>query len=199
MFTGIIETRGYIKTINSYPGGISCDIHSSLDLSTSKIGDSIAVNGVCLSITHKKENIFSVDIVKETLDCTHLARLKIGESINLERALLANGRIGGHFVQGHIDSTCQFLGFSHENKETRGHFSIPPQLAPYIVKKGFIALDGMSLTVASCHETQFSIAFIPHTLQQTIAGDYQPGQAINLEVDILAKYVENLRVLKIPL
>ena len=189
MFTGLVETTGIITSVDQNAErsiiGITSDI-----IPTMQIGDSLAINGVCLTLTHVENTTAYVQIVPETLRVTTLAALRAGQKINLERALLANGRLGGHFVLGHVDTTATILGVETDGVARTLLFSLEKNHLPYVVSKGQIALDGMSLTIAAVYADAFSISFIPHTQAITIAGNYHKGDKVNVEFDILAKYVK---------
>ena len=186
MFTGIIEEVGRVRAI--FPTGMR--VEASQVLEGAKLGDSIAVNGACLTLTGIEAGGFSVDIVPETWRRTDLGDLKPEGLVNLERSLTASGRLGGHFVQGHVDGTGRILSMTPEGEAVNIRFEAPADLAKYIVRKGFIAVDGISLTVVDSGADFFSVTLIPFTRQHTNFQDKRPGDAVNLEVDILAKYVE---------
>lgn len=189
MFTGLVETTGVITALDHRAErsiiGISSDV-----INTMQIGDSLAINGVCLTITHIDDTIAYVQIVPETLRITTLATLHRGQKVNLERALLANGRIGGHFVLGHVDTTTSIIETMNDGVARTLRFFLEKDYLPYVVPKGQIAIDGMSLTIVAVDAGSFSITFIPHTQAITIAGSYQTGDKVNVEFDILAKYVK---------
>jgi riboflavin synthase len=158
-----------------------------------KVSESISVNGTCLTVVATTKETFTVDLSPETLRRTNLCVLKAGSGVNLERSLAVGGRMGGHIVQGHVDGTGRFLRSIPEGQEMwMMWFSAPERLMPYIVEKGFIAVDGISLTVVNREGTSFSIAVIPYTLNNTVLKERKPGDPVNIEVDILAKYVESL-------
>lgn len=189
MFSGIVEEIGTIKYIQPTTAWVRFTIHAKLVLTDIKIGDSIAVNGVCLTVISFNAESFDIQAVPETLAKTNLKHLKTAAKVNLERAILPTTRIGGHMVQGHIDNTCELLNITTAANGTIATFSLPPELQIFVINKGYVALDGMSLTVVECDKTQFSIAFIPHTITATIVQYYQPGQSINLETDMAGKYI----------
>jgi riboflavin synthase len=189
MFTGIVEQVGLIQTITTEGENKHFQVAYYKPLSLI-IGDSIAVNGVCLTITIITEKCFTVTAVAETLRLTNLAVLKQGTAVNLETPLTANRSMGGHYVQGHVDGTAKIIGINKEGDSWTTTFEIPESLTKYIVKKGFITIDGMSITVVTVTEQQCSVVFIPHTIHQSIVQFYQPGQLVNIETDIMAKYVE---------
>ena len=171
---------------------------SRLTIATQKIldglkeGDSIAVNGACLTVVERTDHTFSVELSPETLRRTNLCLLKAGSGVNLERALALGDRLGGHIVQGHVDGTGKIASLTNEGGFIAARFTAPRRLARYIVEKGFIAVDGVSFTVVRLTSSSFTVAVIPYTYQNTVLGEKGPGDTVNLEVDILAKYVENL-------
>ena len=197
MFTGIVEEIGRVRSFEARGELVVLGIDAPLCGVDLKVGDSIAVNGVCLTATLVTQgpggNTFTVDTVPETLRRSNLGRLAVGDGVNLERSLTPASRMGGHFVQGHIEGTGSVLALASEGESSVVHFGTTPSLLAYVVPKGFIAIDGVSLTVVDIIDGQgFSVAYIPHTLGHTIAGSYRPGQPVNLEPDILGKYVERL-------
>jgi riboflavin synthase len=192
MFSGIVEEVGTITAFDKRPGGITLTIRARAVLGQTQIGDSIAVNGACLTVVRFDERTFDVDMAPETLRKTSLQQCGIGDSVNLERSLMANGRVGGHFVQGHIDSTAEVVEMAPDGEGVLATFRPPAELMRYIVPKGYVAIDGMSLTVVDTGPDWFSISFIPHTREVTVVKDYERGHLVNLEVDILGKYVEKL-------
>ena len=188
MFTGIVEEVGSVVT--SGDGHLS--ITASKVLDGLKIGDSVNVNGACLTVTARSESGFSVDVVPETLRRTNLGELAAGAPVNLERAALVGGRLDGHIVQGHIDGTGVGAAVTEEGEALMVGVDAPPDIMRYVVQKGFVAVDGTSLTVVDCSETRFTFTVIPHTRQNTVIGSRSVGDRVNIEVDILAKYVERL-------
>ncbi len=195
MFTGIIEELGRIRTIAETNGGRRLEIAAHTVLDDARIGDSIAVNGCCLTVVELAADHWAADAVTETLDRTSLGGLAIGDGVNLERPVRAEDRLGGHIVAGHVDGVgtlgaCDPL----PDGSTRMRFTIPKDLLRYVVEKGSITLDGISLTVAALDDTESAIevAVIPHTLSVTTLGPKRPGELVNVEVDILAKHVERL-------
>ncbi len=188
MFTGIVEEVGSVKAVEE--GGLV--IGASAVLSDVKVGDSIAVNGACLTVTAYDESGFSVDVVPETLRRTNLGELASGAPVNLERSMPAYGRFGGHMVQGHIDGTADIRSIESEGDALTVIFDAPPSIMRYVVEKGFIAVDGASLTIVNCDNFSFSVSLIPHTQDNTIFKTKSAGDSVNLEVDITAKYVERL-------
>ncbi|ALG11645.1 riboflavin synthase [Kibdelosporangium phytohabitans] len=191
MFTGIVEERGQITAVHPLPDAARLTVTGPLVTSDARHGDSIAVNGVCLTVVDVAEGAFTVDVVHETLLRSSLAKAHAGDQVNLERAMALGDRLGGHIVQGHVDGTGVFVSRDDDGMTT---FDLPADLAKYVVEKGSIAVDGVSLTVASVRADRFSVALIPTTLSLTTLGLRQPGDVVNLEVDVLAKYVERLAV-----
>jgi riboflavin synthase len=189
MFTGIVEEVGTVKSASA--GRLTVAARKVPD--DTKLGDSIAVNGVCLTIVEMTSESFSVDVMQETLRRTNLGSLKAGERVNLERPLAVGGRFGGHFVQGHIDGTGRVASVTPERDAIRLRFEATPEIMRYIVEKGFIAVDGVSLTVVECSSTAFGVSLVAYTQRNSTLGGKKPGDVVNLEVDIIAKYVERLR------
>ena len=189
MFTGIVEEIGSVKSSGS--GRLTFAAKTVLD--GAKPGDSIAVNGVCLTVTSLAAASFSVDIMPETLRRTNLGVLRGGDKVNLERAMAADGRFGGHFVQGHVDGTGKVSGVRHEGEALLLTFESTKDIMKYIVEKGFIAVDGVSLTVVECNPTSFSVSLVGTTQRETTLGGRKAGDVVNLEVDVIAKYVEKLK------
>ena len=188
MFTGIIEEAG--KITSAQPGSLV--IAASQVLQGVELGQSIAVNGVCLTITSFDSNSFSVDVMPETLSRTNLGLLSAGGKVNLERPLSLGGRLGGHLVQGHIDANGRVASIRWNGEATLIRFEAPPEVMCYVVEKGFIAVDGVSLTVVTKDTGSFQVSVVEYTRQHTTLGDRQVGDSVNLEVDIIAKYVEQL-------
>jgi riboflavin synthase len=187
MFTGIVEEVGGVI---SSAGDFKIAADKVLD--GVQKGDSMAVNGVCLTITALDNKSFSAEVMPETLDKTNLGLLRPGDGVNLERPLSPNSRLGGHFVQGHIDDTGQVGSVSRRGESLLLRFNVPTRLMPYIVEKGFIAVDGVSLTVVSRDNGSFQVSIVGYTRQNTTLGNRGVGDVVNLEVDIIAKYVEQL-------
>jgi len=189
MFTGIVEEIGIVRGIS--PGCLTIEAKKVLD--GTKSGDSIALNGACLTVTSIGKNDFSVDVMPETVRRTNLGRLHYGDPVNLERAILAEGRFGGHFVQGHVDDVGKILSLQPEEGAVIARISAPAHLMLYMVDKGFIAVDGVSLTIISCDDFSFSVSLVTYTREYTTLGNRKPGGIVNLEVDIIAKYVERFK------
>jgi len=188
VFTGIVEEVG--KVISASAGRLTVAADGVLE--GMQKGDSIAVNGVCLTVTSFDVKSFSVDVMPETLEKTNLGLLRPGDGVNLEKPLAANGKLGGHFVQGHIDDRARLSSVSRSGEALLLSFDTPPRLMPYIVEKGFIAVDGVSLTVVSRDTSSFQVSIVGYTRQHTTLGNRGVGEVVNLEVDIIAKYVEQL-------
>ncbi len=192
MFTGIIEELGTIQTLRSAHDGARIVVQAPTILSDARIGDSIAVNGVCLTVVEKTTTTFAADISAETLRRTSLKQIQTGSKINLERPMTPSARFGGHIVQGHVDGMGELLSAKAEGDGWNVRIGFPPELGKYIVEKGSITVDGISLTVAALGDDWFEIAVIPHTWKVTNLASLKRGQAVNLEVDIIAKYVERM-------
>lgn len=192
MFTGIVETLGKVSSVTSSEDGSTLRIEAPALGDDQPIGSSIAVNGVCLTVTGSNRGSFDVDCVPETLARTNLGTLGPGSAVNLERAMAASGRFDGHVVQGHVDGTGIVVSVEPEGTGRRIRIEPEPSLMRYVVEKGSITVDGASLTVAALGDSWFEIALIPHTIEVTTFADLDNGTAVNLEVDILAKYVERL-------
>ena len=188
MFSGIVEAMGVVKKIEE--SGSSLDITIQSDFSADTyIDQSIAHNGVCLTVTHQNETDYKVTAIKETLEKTNLGYWKVGDLVNLERSLFANARIDGHFVQGHVDSTVVCKEILEEDGSWYFHFSISPEWQKYIVKKGSICINGVSLTIVDINQDSFSVAIIPYTYEHTNFKNIQKDDVINIEFDVLGKYI----------
>ena len=192
MFTGIIEEMGTVRRLNQSPNRCELELSASKVLEGTQIGDSIAVNGVCLTVIRLGEEHFTADVMPETLRRSNLGQLKPGSKVNLERAMAANGRFGGHIVAGHIDGTGKILAMQPEGNAVLVTISVTPELLRYVVEKGSIAIDGISLTVAKVSHTDFTVSLIPHTGEETTLLKHRAGEIVNLETDIIGKYVEKL-------
>ncbi len=190
MFTGIVEEIGTIKQIQRGKNSAFITIGAERVLDETKIGDSIAVNGVCLTVTGLLAGAFVADVMHETLNRSTLAGISSGNHVNLERAMPANGRFGGHIVAGHIDGTGKIIQIQKDDTAIWFTIQAKPPVMRYIVEKGSIAVDGISLTVAKITNETFSISAIPHTVTQTVLREKQVGDFVNLETDIVGKYVE---------
>ena len=193
MFTGIVQAVGRLRQREALGGDARLAIAAgALDLDGVRIGDSIAVNGVCLTATRLECDGFWADVSAETLRLTTLGQLGAGAAVNLEKALTLSQPLGGHLMSGHVDGLGQLLSITPEARSIQLEFAAPPELARYIARKGSIAVDGVSLTVNEVRDRRFTVNLVPHTLQQTIFGALAPGAAVNLEVDMLARYLERL-------
>ncbi len=192
MFTGIVEEMGSVKTLRREAGAARLTVSASTVLGGTAVGDSICVNGVCLTVVEMGRADFSADVAVETLKVTNLGDLKIGTKVNLERALQLSARIGGHLVTGHVDAVGRIREKKQEGNSWRIVIEAPETALRYIIKKGSVAVDGISLTVADVDRTGFSIAMIPHTARLTTLGFKSAGDSVNLETDIIGKYVERL-------
>lgn len=193
MFTGLIEEIGILRGVSSGGEMMVLNIGASLIMSDLKIGDSVAVNGVCLTATSISEHSFTVDVMPQTYRNSNLRELRSGSRMNLERAMAAGGRFGGHIVQGHVDGTGEIRSVKRDQNAVV--FEITPDkgsLFKYIIPKGSITLDGISLTVVSTSSSAFTVSIIPHTLGETVLNHKRPGDSINIECDVLGKYVDHL-------
>ena len=195
MFTGIIEELGRVRAIDRREGGARLEIAATTVVADARVGDSISVNGCCLTVVDSGDGWWAGDVVIETLERTALGSLEAGEPVNLERPLRMSDQLGGHLVQGHVDAVGHVAAKSpFADGSTRFTFSAPPDVLRYVVRKGSVAIDGISLTVASLADDTFDVAVIPHTLAVTTLGHKEQGAAVNLEADLIAKYVERLLV-----
>lgn len=192
MFTGLIEELGSIAARTDHQAGARIMVAASFGEKGLSSGDSVAVNGVCLTAMDITSNGFSADLSPETLQRTTLDRLSVGSRVNLERAVTPSTRLGGHIVQGHVDACGSFRGARSEGEFFTVTVGFPPELSRYLVEKGSVAVNGISLTVAALREAEFDIAVIPKTWEATDLSSLSPGDPVNLEVDVIAKYVERL-------
>ena len=192
MFTGIVEELGTVKKIKKGANSAVFTIRAEQILDDLKTGDSVAVNGICLTVTACLEDGFTADVMHETLNRSALIQLSLGQHVNLERAMPANGRFGGHIVAGHVDGTGKITEIRRDDNAVWYTIQASPQIMKYIVTKGSVTVDGFSLTVAKVSETDFSISAIPHTVKITVLGERKEGDIVNLETDIIGKYVEKL-------
>ena len=192
MFTGIIEEMGHVKALRREAGAARLTISASTVLGSTALGDSICVNGVCLTVVDLEKSEFSADVANETLKVTNLGELHVGQKVNLERALQLSARIGGHLVTGHVDAVGRIREKRQEGNSWRVFIEAPEAALHYIILKGSVAVDGISLTVADVDIAGFSIAMIPHTAKLTTLGFKAAGDSVNLETDIIGKYVERL-------
>ncbi len=193
MFTGIIEAIGTIRAITPRGGDVRLQVQTGkLDLADVKLGDSIAVNGICLTAVELPGDGFTADVSRETLTLTALSTLKVGSKVNLEKALTPTTRLGGHLVSGHVDGVGEIVWRADNARAIQFRVRAPKELAKYIALKGSITIDGTSLTVNAVDGAEFELTIVPHTLQETIMASYQAGRLVNLEVDLLARYIERL-------
>lgn len=192
MFTGIVEEVGQVRKVVSGQISGEIEIAASKVLEGTKLGDSIAVNGVCLTVTHLGKDSFTADVMPETLRRSNLGKLRTGDLVDLERAMAADGRFGGHIVSGHIDGTGTIAENRSEGNAVWVRIDAPKEIMRLIVEKGSITIDGISLTVAKLERSSFAVSIIPHTGSETILLKKRPGDIVNLENDIVGKYVERL-------
>lgn len=192
MFTGIIEEIGKIKGISRGNRSVTLEVEAGKVLKNTNVGDSIATNGVCLTVTSMTNRSFRADVMPETMKRTSLGSLKAGDRVNLERALCLNSRLGGHLVAGHVDGTGKIVGMERDDNAVWITISAGPELLKYILEKGSIAVDGVSLTVAYVDRTMFKVSVIPHTQEETTLTSKRTGDVVNLENDMIARYVEKL-------
>jgi riboflavin synthase len=192
MFTGIVEELGEVESIEDQGDAVRLTVRGPLVVSDAHEGDSIAVNGCCLTVVTHDDQVFTADVMKETLDKTSLGAFQPGTMVNLERAVTVDKRLGGHIVQGHVDGTGTILGrFPSEHWEVV-EVALPQGMSRYLVDKGSITVDGVSLTVVTVTDTSFTVSLIPETLARTTLGFKKAGDAVNVEVDVVAKYIERM-------
>ena len=192
MFTGLVEEKGKVIALEELGDSIRMQIEAPVVTADDQLGDSISVNGVCLTVAELGDATFIADIMQESLNRSALGELAPQSTVNLERALLPTTRLGGHIVQGHVDGTAKLISRTPSDHWDILRFELPADLARYVVEKGSIAISGTSLTVSAIGETWFEVSLIPVTLRDTILGDLADGDLVNLEVDVLAKYVEKM-------
>ena len=193
MFTGIIEAVGRVQQITPRNGDVRLTIATEkLNLSDVKLGDSIATNGICLTVVELTGHGFAADVSNETLRRTCLKTWQVGTRVNLEKALMPTSRLGGHIVSGHVDGLGEIISFKPDARSLQYQVRAPDSLAKYISEKGSITVDGISLTVNAIDGATFSLNIVPHTVQETNVGEWQTGSVVNLEVDLLARYLERL-------
>mgnify|MGYP001391535452 FL=1 len=192
MFTGLVEEIGTIKEYKSIPDGKEAWIEGHVVIDDLKKDDSISCSGICLTVVETENQLFKVQLVNETLNKTTAKSWNNGTKLNLERALLPTSRMGGHFVQGHVDGTVEILDIVPMDDSAVWHFSLPENLQSFLVDKGSICLDGISLTIVEKFDNYFTVALIPHTLSVTTWGQKRVNDLVNIEVDIMAKYIQNL-------
>ncbi|MCE2401356.1 riboflavin synthase [Candidatus Poribacteria bacterium] len=198
MFTGIIEEIGTITEVQPQSNGITVKIKAETVLEDAKVGDSIAVDGPCLTVRDLEQEAFVADISEETLRRTTLRSCKVGTRVNLERSLRLGDRIGGHLVLGHVDEIATISGWKNEGSSSIMQVTVSPKVKPYIAYKGSIAVDGVSLTIANVSDNKFEVALIPHTLQVTALSGKRNGDIVNIEVDVMARYIETLMQNQVP-
>lgn len=189
MFTGLIEERGEIVEIRKFNGGLEFDIEANLVLSDLAIDHSIAVNGACQTVVAHNKNRFTVQAIAETLEKTNFKSYNIGTKVNLERAMKANDRLGGHFVQGHVNGVGEFTSLEHRGENKLMGITLPVELAKYCIREGSICIDGISLTIASISKNSIHLSIIPHTWSVTNLAQRRIGDMLNVEVDMMAKYI----------
>ncbi|MCR5747595.1 MAG: riboflavin synthase [Lachnospiraceae bacterium] len=194
MFTGIIEEVGKVKKVLSGSRSGEISVSASTVMTGTKVGDSIAVNGVCLTVTKLESDGFTADVMPETLRRTNLGGLKLGSDVNLERAMAADGRFGGHIVAGHVDGTGRIVEMKKEENAVWVKIEAPEDILYYIIEKGSIAIDGISLTVAQVDKDSFSVSIIPHTGEETTLLNKKPGDIVNLENDMVGKYIHKFTI-----
>jgi riboflavin synthase len=194
MFTGIVEEVGRVRAVR--PGRLTIGAVEVVE--GTKAGDSINVNGTCLTATGVGEREFSVEVMPETLRRTNLGALEPGQGVNLERAMAANGRFGGHFVQGHVDGTGEIVSLVPEGEALLVRVLAPPEVMRYLVEKGFVAVDGISLTIARLDQTSFTVSLVGYTRAKTTLSSKKAGDTVNLEVDIIAKYLQRMQAAERP-
>ncbi|KRB75794.1 riboflavin synthase subunit alpha [Nocardioides sp. Root190] len=192
MFTGIVEEFGTVQAIEDQGDAIRLTIAADVTLGDAGLGDSIAVNGCCLTVAERTDDTWTADVMAESLDRTSLGGLAVGDRVNLERAVTAEKRLGGHIVQGHVDAVGEVVGRTPSEHWEIVEIAMPAELGRYLVDKGSITVDGISLTVVEAHDTTFTVSLIPETLARTTLGFRAPGDRVNLEVDVIAKHVEKL-------
>ena len=192
MFTGIVRERGRVVSLDGGPDGVLVRIEAPETASGTVVGDSVALNGCCLTAVEVENGSIAFQAVPETLRRTSLGRLEAGAAINVEPAIRAGEPLGGHYVQGHVDAVGRLRSFEEEGDGARVWIDAPPEVLRYCVEKGSIAVEGVSLTVADLDGSGFAVALVPHTLAATTLGTLRPGDEVNLEADVLAKYVERL-------
>jgi riboflavin synthase len=193
MFTGIVQGVGTVRAIEPHGGDVTLVFDTAgVSLADIELGGSIAVSGVCLTATRFDASSFAADVSRETLSLTTLGDWVVGGRVNLEKALRAGQALGGHYVTGHVDGVGELVSRHDDARSVRMEFRVPPELARYVARKGSICIDGVSLTVNGASGDRFDVNLVPHTLEVTTLGGLQPGSRVNLEVDIIARYVERM-------
>lgn len=194
MFTGLVEAVGTIRELRPVSGAVKIGIEApSLPASDLSTGESVAVDGACLTVTRVSGRRFHADVVRETLSITTLGRARPGQKVNLERSMQLGERLGGHLVQGHVDAVAEVVRLTRTGADVRLRVALAPEIAPFVAYKGSIALNGVSLTVSGLSDDSFEVALIPETLARTNLGAVRAGGALNVEVDLLARYLDRLR------
>ena len=188
MFTGIVQELGRVESVESSEEGAQLGIAAQLTAEL-KAGDSVAVNGACLTATSAEGGAFTADVMRQTLDLTTLGELEVGSPVNLELPLRPTDRLGGHVVQGHVDGTASVAELAPEGFAQRLRIELPDELLPYLVERGSVAIEGVSLTIAALEDPVLEVSLIPETLERTTLGDLEPGDRVNVECDVLARYV----------
>jgi riboflavin synthase len=192
MFTGIVEELGTVERVEDQGDAVRLTIRAETVLDDVRLGDSIAVNGCCLTVAERTDHLWTADLMQETLDQTSLRGARPGDRVNLERAVTPTTRLGGHIVQGHVDAVGEIVSRTPSEHWEVVDIAMPPELARYVVDKGSITVDGVSLTVVAAGEDRFTVSLIPETLARTTLGHRQPGDRVNLETDVIARHVEKL-------
>ena len=193
MFTGIVATTGRIESVEHYVADRRLGLNTGrLDLSDVSLGDSICVSGACLTVVELGQQGFVTDVSTETLACTTLGALQTGDRVNLEKAMRPTDRFSGHIVSGHVDGIGKVLAMHENARSVRCQVAVPALLLRYICRKGSVCIDGVSLTINAVHANRFDVNIIPHTLEETIFSEYEVGTSVNLEVDLIARYLERL-------
>ena len=192
MFTGIVEEAGVVQAVTRRGKGWSLEVEGGSMIAGVKVGDSVAVNGCCLTVTEVRGKRLTFDLLDETKQKTNLQSAKVGSRVNLESSLKADGKLGGHFVSGHIDGTAQITKWVRSGEDWELEAEVPPGMERYLVPKGCVALDGISLTIGKVEGQRFNVWIIPHTYEVTTLRERKEGDKVNLECDLLAKYVEKM-------
>jgi riboflavin synthase len=192
MFTGIVEELGTVEAVEHQGDAIRLTIRAAAVLSDAGLGDSIAVNGCCLTVAERTDGTWTADVMQETLDKTSLAGVAPGDRVNLERAVTADKRLGGHIVQGHVDGTATVAGSEEDGFARRLRLELPDELLAYVVERGSIAIEGVSLTIAALGDDWIEVSLIPETLERTTLGTLQPGDRVNVECDLIARYLRRM-------
>ena len=192
MFTGIIESLGKVESLQSVGGDVRLRIGTSLDMSDVHLGDSIATNGICLTVIEWGENWYAADVSRESLNRTTLGSWKVGQRVNVEKAMLPTTRFGGHIVSGHVDVVCEITAVREDARSIYYEVTAPAEIAKYLAEKGSVTVDGISLTINHLRGNIISLNLIPHTAERTNIGTWKTGAKVNLEVDVLARYIERL-------